>query len=89
MILTDEILKKEFKYGMSIAEISDDEPTPLRGLPEAWDDNPEVFALWINPYSETLFPRDVSDEAPGEYHVERRGVLYRIVPIPESQKVAF
>lgn len=86
MMLTDKDLKDKFKYGMSAVEVESEDTTPLRGLVQPNPDNPEVFELWINAYSETYFSREVEPDGDG-YLVDRNGVKYRLFPIPENQKV--
>lgn len=89
MIITDEVLKTSFKYGMSVVEEDKEDATPMRGLPEPPRDPSEhYFAFWINEYSETYFPREAVQDG-NDFLVNRNGVLYRLTPLPKEKAVKF
>ncbi len=94
MMLTDDDLKKLFPFGMAVVEEDSEDATPTRGLPRPHVGNPEWFDLWITDGANTVFPREVEPASDVEdggvgYMCDRLGTMYRLVPVPESQKVVF
>lgn len=86
MILTDEDLKKIFRFGASIVDVEDDDALPIRGKLEPHEENPDWMNLWVTDGANTVLVRQVEPEG-DHYIIDHHGRPHSLVALPEDRKV--
>ena len=86
MILTDEILKKSFKFGASLVDDADEDAVPVHGLLQPNPDDADTLDLWITDGANTVLSREVEQHGEG-YTIKHHGKAHTLLPLPKEKAV--